>query len=142
MKGLKKYMKKKFCVEEMQVRSYECDFQGIVNNAVYMNYLEHARMQCGKRAGIDVAAMADEGVFWIVSEARLQYKSSLHLGDEFKVITSASMQGVMRCIFHQEIRKKNTDETVMQAEITTACIAGGKPIPLPASIREKMIFDN
>ncbi|NLI24182.1 MAG: acyl-CoA thioesterase, partial [Bacteroidales bacterium] len=27
---------------EMEVRDYECDIQGIVNNAVYMNYLEHA----------------------------------------------------------------------------------------------------
>ena len=29
---------------EMQVRDYECDIQGIVNNAVYQNYLEHTGM--------------------------------------------------------------------------------------------------
>ena len=27
----------------LQVRDYECDLQGIVNNAVYQNYLEHTR---------------------------------------------------------------------------------------------------
>ena len=27
------------------VRDYECDLQGIVNNAVYQNYYEHPRHQ-------------------------------------------------------------------------------------------------
>ncbi len=30
---------------EFTVRDYECDLQGIVNNAVYLNYLEHTRHQ-------------------------------------------------------------------------------------------------
>lgn len=28
---------------EMKVRDYECDLQGIVNNANYQHYMEHAR---------------------------------------------------------------------------------------------------
>ena len=27
----------------MEVRDYECDIQGIVNNANYLHYLEHTR---------------------------------------------------------------------------------------------------
>lgn len=123
----------------MQVRAYECDFQGIVNNAVYMNYLEHARMCCGMSMGIDVVALAQEGVIWVVNEARLKYKSSLRPGDEFEILTSTSMQGVMRGIFHQEIKKKVSGELILQAEIITACIIDGRPGPLPAAIREKMI---
>ena len=131
-------MQKKFNVVEMQVRAYECDFQGIVNNAVYMNYLEHARMSCGKAMGIDVVALAQEGIVWVVNEARLQYKSSLRPGDEFEIITSTSVQGVMRGIFHQEIKKKGSGELILQAEIITACIINGRPGPLPQAIREKM----
>ena len=28
---------------EMEVRDYECDIQGIVNNANYLHYTEHTR---------------------------------------------------------------------------------------------------
>lgn len=131
-------MQKKINIIEMQVRAYECDFQGIVNNAVYMNYLEHARMSYGKAMGIDVVTLAKEGVIWVVNEARLQYKSSLRPGDDFEIITSTSVQGVMRGIFHQEIKKKDSGELILQSEIITACIINGYPGPLPQVIREKM----
>ena len=37
---------------ELQVRDYECDIQGIVNNAVYQNYLEHCRHKFLNFAGL------------------------------------------------------------------------------------------
>ena len=36
---------------EMAVRDYECDLQAVVNNAVYQNYLEHARHEYLKSLG-------------------------------------------------------------------------------------------
>ena len=38
---------------DLEVRNYECDLQGIVNNAVFLNYLEHARHQYLLSVGID-----------------------------------------------------------------------------------------
>ena len=46
---------------EMQVRDYECDVQGIVNNAVYQNYLEHARHEFLHAVGCDFHALRAEG---------------------------------------------------------------------------------
>ena len=40
---------------ELQVRDYECDIQGIVNNANYMHYLEHCRHQFLQSAGLSFA---------------------------------------------------------------------------------------
>ncbi len=56
------------------VRDYECDLQGVVNNAVYQNYLEHARHVFLKEQGIDFAALAREGVNLVVIRAELDYK--------------------------------------------------------------------
>ena len=47
---------------EFQVRDYECDMQGVVNNSVYQNYLEHARHEFLKMLGIDFAEMTRRGV--------------------------------------------------------------------------------
>ena len=46
---------------EMSVRDYECDMQGIVNNSVYQNYIEHVRHQYLKMVGIDFSEYARQG---------------------------------------------------------------------------------
>lgn len=43
---------------ELEVRDYECDLQGIVNHAVYLHYLEHARHLLLKANGLDFAELA------------------------------------------------------------------------------------
>ena len=39
------------------VRSYELDFAGIVNNAVYLNYLEEARLDFLRQHNFDFFAI-------------------------------------------------------------------------------------
>ena len=47
---------------EFKVRDYECDMQGIVNNGVYFNYLEHARHEFLLHKGIDFAGKSGDPV--------------------------------------------------------------------------------
>lgn len=39
---------------KMKVRDYECDLQGIVNNANYQHYIEHTRHEFLSSAGISL----------------------------------------------------------------------------------------
>ena len=68
---------------EMQVRDYECDVQGIVNNAVYQNYLEHCRHQFLQTVGLDFNQMHKEGIDGVVIRAEIDYKFPLRPDDVF-----------------------------------------------------------
>ena len=46
---------------ELTVRDYECDLQGIVNNAVYQHYLEHARHTFLEEVGLNFHTLRRQG---------------------------------------------------------------------------------
>ena len=54
---------------EFTVRDYECDLQGVVNNANYQHYFEHARHQFLISRGLSFAGLHEEGIDLIVYES-------------------------------------------------------------------------
>lgn len=114
---------------EMQVRDYECDLQGIVNNAVYQNYLEHCRHKFLLSAGLDFVQMHNEGVDGVVIKAEIEYKFPLKPGDDFYVRLKPARQGRLRIIFIQEIVCKADEKLILKAQITTALTKNGRPFP-------------
>jgi len=110
------------------VRDYECDLQGVVNNAVYQNYLEHARHEYLKSHQIDFAALANAGINLVVIRAELDYKGSLTSGDSFIVRTRFVRKSRLKFLFIQEIQRQGEEKILLSAEITgTAVNAEGKP---------------
>jgi len=103
---------------ELKVRDYECDLQGIVNNSVYQNYLEHARHEFLKAQNIDFAALTAKGVFLVVLRAELDYKQSLRPGDTFTVSVRMEREGRIRWAFVQEIRRQPDDTLMLAGRIT------------------------
>ncbi|GAK55535.1 hypothetical protein U27_02369 [Candidatus Vecturithrix granuli] len=113
---------------EFQVRDYECDFQGIVNNAVYLNYLEHCRHEFAKHLGLNVVALARQGINLVVIRVEMDYKSPLRSGDHFLVNTSIEQYSRIRLAFHQKILHRDTGRLIMTAHIITAAMnSQGKP---------------
>ena len=51
-----------FCLD-MEVRDYEIDYQGIVNNANYLHYLEHTRHEFCKMAGLNISRKGPKFIF-------------------------------------------------------------------------------
>ena len=68
---------------KMKVRDYECDLQGIVNNANYQHYLEHTRHEFLTSVGISFARLHEEGVDPVVARLTMAFKTPLRSGDEF-----------------------------------------------------------
>ncbi|MGI3229253.1 acyl-CoA thioesterase [Streptomyces sp. GTA36] len=67
------------------VRGYETDVQGHVNQAVYVNYAEHARWSLLQAAGISQAGLAAKGVGPVSLEMTVRYRRELRAGDEVEV---------------------------------------------------------
>jgi len=106
----------------LAVRDYELDFQGIVNNSVYFNYLEHARHVFLKEKNIDVNALFKDGKAAIVVTTTLQYKSPLQTGDTFEIQTTVSSLSIFKAVFKQKIVRKEDNKIILEAEIISAII--------------------
>lgn len=111
---------------ELQVRDYECDLQGIVNNAVYQHYLEHARHEYLNSRGLDFAELTALGVIIVVIRAELDYKQALRPGDRFSVSVSAKKLGRLKVVFDQEIKRLSDDELMLEAKITAVSLKDGE----------------
>jgi len=120
---------------EMKVRDYECDMQGIVNNAVYQNYLEWARHEFLLSRGLSFADLTARGVIIVVIRAELDYRESLRTGDSFEVTVSARQSSRVRMTFDQEIRRQPGGEIVLQAQITATSLNERKRPYFPAELQ-------
>ncbi|MEU4556915.1 acyl-CoA thioesterase [Actinoplanes sp. NPDC023936] len=67
------------------VRGYELDVQGHVNQAVYLQYGEHARWQCFQAAGLSPEVLVSAGCGPVVLETTIRYLKELRSGDEVDV---------------------------------------------------------
>ena len=79
---------------KMEVRDYECDIEGIVNNANYLHYMEHTRHLFLKECDLSFAEMHNKGVDAEVARMNLQYKVPLQCDDEFFSRLWLEKQGV------------------------------------------------
>jgi len=121
-------------VWENEVRDYECDLQGIVNNAHYQHYLEHARHRFLLEAGIDFAELTARGVLLVVTRIEIDYKYPLRSGDRFRVELELERISRIRFAFTQEIYRLGEEKLAIQAKVFTAAMnEKGRPM-LPREI--------
>jgi acyl-CoA thioester hydrolase len=118
---------------ELSVRDYECDLQGIVNNAVYQHYLEHARHEFLKFVGLDFAQMHQEGIDPVVARIEIDFKAPLKSGDRFVVRSNIGRKGRLRILFFQDIFRLPDGKSVVNALVHATCIKEGRPF-MPADI--------
>jgi len=113
---------------EMMVRDYECDIQGIVNNAVYQNYLEHARHEFLHEVDLNFIQLHKEGIDAVVTSIQMDYKLPLKPRDEFIVKLGMHKQGRVRFVFDQAIIRKADGKRVLEAQVVGVLTRNGRPI--------------
>ena len=124
-----------YCFElEFGVRDYECDLQGVVNNAVYLNYLEHTRHEYLKSLGLDFARLHQQGCDLVLTRCELDYKTPLRSGERFVVRLNLERESRLRFAFLQEIYRLPDEHLVLRAKAIGTGMVQGRPA-LPTELQ-------
>lgn len=110
---------------EMKVRDYECDLQGIVNNANYQHYIEHTRHEWISSVGLSFARLHEVGIDPVVARLNMAFKTPLKSGDEFVSKLYIKKEGI-KYVFYQDIFRKSDNKSVMKSMVEVVCVINGK----------------
>lgn len=110
---------------EMQVRDYECDLQGIVNNANYQHYTEHTRHEFLRSQGVSFAELHERGIDAVVARMQLQFKTPLRSTDRFVSKLGLRKEGI-KYVFVQDLYRLPDLKPVLKSTVEAVCVVNGK----------------
>ena len=106
---------------EIAVRDYELDSEGIVNNAIYLHYLEHTRHAFVKQEGIPFGSLTSDGLMPVVRRLEIKYCTPLRTGDVVLSRLWIERKGP-RFILYQDLFRKADEVPVAKAVVTIVCM--------------------
>ena len=120
-------------VRAFQVRYYECDAYGHVNNANYLRYMQETAFDASAAAGYGLTRYAAMGHHWLVRETDIEYIHPLRYGDTVQVKTWVADFQRVRSRRAYEFRWDGADELVARASTDWVYLddATGRPAPIP-----------
>lgn len=121
---------------KMKVRDYECDMEGIVNNANYQHYMEHTRHEFLLETGISFAEMCEQNIISVVARIAIDYKTPLRSRDEFLSCLNIRQEGI-RYVFYQDIYRLPDMKLATRGKVDIVCLVDGKLSRCP-ELEEKL----
>jgi acyl-CoA thioester hydrolase len=122
---------------KLKVRDYECDLQGIVNNANYQHYLEHARHEFLLERGISFAQMHVDGIDAVVARLNMEFKTPLRSRDEYICKLDVKKEGI-RIVFYQEIYRASDSKLCVKAQVDSVLVQNGRLISSCPELEDKL----
>ncbi|MBF1623971.1 acyl-CoA thioesterase [Prevotella melaninogenica] len=118
--------KKKYIFEtRLDVRDYECDIQGIVNNANYLHYTEHTRHRFLKSLGVSFSELHEKGVDAVVARMQLTYKVPFTCDDEIISRMSLKKNG-LRWVFSHDLFRASDERLCFHADVDLVTLINGR----------------
>ena len=115
---------------QITVRGYELDSYGHVNHAVYLNYMEQARWEIIREAGL-LDQLIREGKKLVVIKVDVRYISEIKLFDKIIIQTKLKKEAPY-LVFYQKLINQNGNTRVARAVIKAILLdEQKKPLDLP-----------
>jgi len=110
----------------LRVYFEDTDVAGIVYYTNYLKYMERARSDMLRCAGVDqrAALEAGEGVY-VVAEAHIKYRGPARLDDDLVVLSRLVAVRAASCLIHQRVMRGH--DMLADATITAAFLGEGRP---------------
>lgn len=122
----------------LKIRIYyeDTDCGGVVYYANYLKYCERARTEFLESQGIRMQQLIEEGIFFVVAEASLKYRSPGRYGDILGIETVVERAGPASITFHHEIKRDATGEKLVDATVRLGCV---NPQMKPLRLRQDIM---
>jgi acyl-CoA thioester hydrolase len=120
-----------------QVRHYECDAYGHLNNANYLRYMQEAAFNASADVGYDFARYHKLGSHWLIRYSDIEYLRPLAYGDRIVVTTWVEDFRRVRSIRAYKFQIDGADNIAAQAY--TDWVYLDSKTMRPISIPEKMV---
>jgi len=120
-------------IHKVQVYYEDTDHSGVVYHANYLKYFERAREHM---LGVDslVSLYRDQGVGFVVYQARLKYLKGARFGDNLTIKSNVKQESAYRLVFKQNAHGL-ADELLVKGEIELACVnKEQKLVPIPQRV--------
>jgi len=116
----------------------DTDAAGIVYYANYLRFIERARSDFVRRAGIDQwALLTAEGLSFQVRRCEIDYRKPARLDDELEVETTIQRLGGASLEMAQVVRGAGRE--LVRALVRLACVdGGGQPRRIPGPVRQAL----
>lgn len=121
---------------DIEIRFRDCDALGHVNNAVYLSYLEQARIAFWHR--LTGTSGIPRG--FILARAEIDFTAPATLGDRLVVALRVEAVGRTSFTLAYEVLKARTREVIASARTVQVMFdyGAGKPVPIPDAIRARL----
>ena len=122
----------------LRVYYEDTDLAGIVYHANYLKFIERARSEMVRAAGISQSAMkAAGGIVFAVRRMQVEFLAPAKFEDELAVETRVVALSGARLDLEQDVRRG--DLVLFQARVQVVCLdAKGRATRIPADIRQKL----
>lgn len=125
----------------VKVRFHEVDMLGVCNNAVYINYFEHARLEYAKDAGlIPEGGIFSDGKLFFMVRNEINYRGHSFYDDGLDVYSKVTYIKNSSFGYDHIIVRKKTGEIIVDGKGVVVYVdpKTRKSIPIPEDIIEKI----